>query len=147
MPTIDENIFIDRPPQEVFDYVSDPVNLPVWDSSVVHAEQVDSGSVGPGSRLKGTTKILGRRFDWTAEIIDFEPPRRYSSRSVEGDLKFTVTLTADPEGNGTRFTQRIDADSGLGGVFGKIADPLVVKAQSRTVRANLGTLAEILTEH
>ena len=147
MPTIDESIFIDRPPQEVFDYVSEPVNLPVWDSSIVHAERLDSGPVGVGSRLKGTSKILGRRFDWTAEVIDFEPPRRYSSRSVEGDLQFTVTLSAESEGNGTRFVQRIDAESGLGGVFGKIADPLVEKAQARTTRANLETLSEILTEH
>jgi hypothetical protein len=35
----------------------------------------------------------------------------------------------------------------LGGIFGKIADPLVQKAQSRTTKANMETLVEILTEH
>jgi carbon monoxide dehydrogenase subunit G len=64
-----------------------------------------------------------------------------------GDLTFTVTVMTEPEGDGTRFTNRIDADSGLGGIFGKIADPLVQKAQSRTTKANMETLVEILTEH
>jgi uncharacterized membrane protein len=147
MPTIEENAFIDRPPQEVFDYVAEPANLPVWDSSIVHAERLDNGPMGVGSRMKGTSKILGRRFDWTTEVVEFEPPRRSSMRSVDGDLKFTVTFTTEPEGSGTRITQRVDADSGLGGVFGKIADPLVQKAQARTTRANLETLGEVLTEH
>jgi hypothetical protein len=34
----------------------------------------------------------------------------------------------------------------LGGVFGRLADPLVEKVQRRTVRANLDTLAELLTQ-
>lgn len=147
MPTIEENAFIDRPPQEVFDYVAEPANLPVWDSSIVHAERLDNGPMAVGSRMKGTSKILGRRFDWTTEVVEFEPPRRSSMRSVDGDLIFTVTFTTEPEGSGTRITQRVDADSGLGGVFGKIADPLVQKAQARTTRANLETLGEVLTEH
>lgn len=90
---------------------------------------------------------MGRRFDWTVEVVEFDPPRRMVSRSVEGKLNFTVRFTLEPAGGGTRVTQRIDADSGLGGIFGKIADPLVERAQGRTVRANLETLAEWLVEH
>jgi plasmid stabilization system protein ParE len=62
-------------------------------------------------------------------------------------MNFTITNALEPEGDGTRRTFRIDADSGLGGIFGKLADPLVEKAQARTVRANLETLAELLAEH
>jgi hypothetical protein len=32
-------------------------------------------------------------------------------------------------------------------VFGKLADPFVQKAHTRTVRANLETLADLLAEH
>lgn len=31
--------------------------------------------------------------------------------------------------------------------FGRLADPFIEKAQSRTVRANLETLAELLVDH
>jgi carbon monoxide dehydrogenase subunit G len=147
MPVVEESVFIARPPQEVFDFLVRSENIPVWDSSVVKAEQITEGPPGPGTRGKGTSKIMGRHFDWVVETTDFDPPKRTVVRSVEGKFDFTVTNTLEPVGDGTRLTFRIDADSGLGGIFGKLADPLVVKAQGRTVRANLETLAELLAEH
>ncbi|MEW1810332.1 SRPBCC family protein [Pseudarthrobacter phenanthrenivorans] len=147
MPVVEESAVIARPPQEVFDFLSKFDNTAAYDSSVTASEQVGDGPVGMGTRGRGTSKILGRRFDWTVEVVEFDPPRRMVSRSVEGKLNFTVTFTLEPADGGTRVTQRIDADSGLGGIFGKMADPLVERAQGRTVRANLETLAEWLAEH
>jgi Polyketide cyclase / dehydrase and lipid transport len=74
-----------------------------------------------------------------------EHPTRMKSRAVEGKLRFEVTNTFEAQNGGTHFTYRVEADPGLGGVFGRLADPLVEKAQRRTVRANLETLAELLT--
>jgi uncharacterized membrane protein len=146
MPVVEESVVIARPPEEVFDYLSKAENLPVWDSSIVEAEQVGDDPVGVGSRWRGTSKILGRRFEWTTEMTEFDRPRRSSSRSVEGKLQFTVTLQLEPVDDGTRFTYRVDAASGLGGVFGRLADPIVERAQARTVRANLETLSELLRQ-
>ena len=146
MPTVEESVLIPRPPQEVFDYVSAAENLPVWDSSILKAQQADSGPLRVGTRWRGVSKVLGRRFKWTTELVEFEPPTRTVSRSVEGKLSFTVTNTFQPEAGGTRFTYKVDAESGLGGVFGRVGDPIVEKAQRRTVRANLDTLAELLAD-
>lgn len=147
MPVIEESVYISRPPQEVFNFLSKFENIPVWDSSVVHAETIGGGPEQLGTRAHGTSKIVGKKFDWTAEIIEFRPPSSLVSRSVDGQLKFTITNSFQPEGDGTRLTYRIDAASGLGGVFGKLADRFVEKAQARTVRANLETLADLLAEH
>ncbi len=147
MPVVEESVVIARPPQEVFDFLSKFENIAVYDSSVTASEQIGDGPLGVGTRGRGTSKIMGRQFDWTVEITEFDPPRRMVSRSVEGKLDFTVTLTLEPADGGTRLTQRINAESGLGGVFGKLADSLVERAQGRTVRANLETLAEWLVEH
>jgi len=46
---------------------------------------------------------------------------------------------------GTQYTYRAEAESGLGGIFGRLGDPIVQRAQARTIRANLETLAEMLT--
>jgi carbon monoxide dehydrogenase subunit G len=147
MPVVEESVVIARPPQEVFDFLAKFENTAVFDSSVTSSEQVSDGPVGLGSRGRGTSKVMGRTFDWTTEIVEFDRPRRLVSRSVEGKLDFTVSLTMEPSDGGTRLTQRIEAASGLGGIFGKLADPLVERAQGRTVRANLETLAELLEEH
>ena len=147
MAVIEESVYIARPGQEVFDFLTKTSNIPVWDSSVVQAEQMGDGPVEVGTRFKGTSKIMGRRFDWVTENTHFEPPTKTVIRSVEGKLDFTISYTLEPQGDGTQLTYRIDAASGLGGVFGKLADPFVQKAHTRTVRANLETLADLLAEH
>jgi uncharacterized membrane protein len=147
MPVVEESVVISRPPEEVFDYLAQANNLPVWDSSIVQAEQVGAGPVGVATRWRGTSKILGRRFEWTTELTEFDRPRHSLSRSVEGKLQFTVTILLEPADGGTRFTYRVDAASGLGGIFGRLADPFVERAQARTVRANLETLAELLAKN
>ena len=79
MPVIEGSVFIDRPPEEVFEFLIRTENIPVWDSSVIQAEQVGDGPFGPGTRSKGTSKILGRQFDWVTENVHFDPPRHSSS--------------------------------------------------------------------
>ncbi|HEV7567056.1 MAG TPA: SRPBCC family protein [Microbacteriaceae bacterium] len=147
MPVIEESVLVHRPPQEVFDYVTKTENIPIWESSVITADQVGTEPMGLGVRSKGTSKIMGRHFDWITEVVEYDRPRRFANRSVEGTLEFTVTLALEPAGDGTRLTYRIDAASGLGGIFGRLADPFVERAQARTVRANLDTLAELLAEN
>lgn len=147
MPVIEESVFIARPPQDVFDFLIKTENIPVWDSSIVQAEQIGDGPVGVGTRSRGTSKIMGRHFDWVTENTHFDPPKKAAIKSVEGKFDFTITYSLEPERDGTRLTYQIDADSGLGGVFGKLADPFVQKAHTRTVRANLETLADLLAEH
>jgi len=147
MPVIEESVFIARTPQEVFDFLIKSENIPVWDSSIMQAEQIGDGPVGVGTRTRGTSKVMGRRFDWVTENTHFDPPNKTVIKSVEGNFDFTITDIYEAEGDGTRLTHRIDAASGLGGVFGKLAEPLVQKAHTRTVRANLETLADLLAEH
>lgn len=147
MAVVEESTFVHRAPREVFDFLARPANLPVWDNSIVDAAQDGDGPLGVGTRVRGTSKILGRRFDWVTEYTEYDPPRRLVSRSIEGSLHFTVTNTLEREGDGTRLTWRVEATPGLGGVFGRLADPLVEKAHARTVRGNLETLTEVLTEH
>ena len=146
MPVVEERVFIARPPQDIFDYIIETENIPVWDVSIIKAEQVGTGPVGLGTRARGTSKIMGRRFDWTTETTDFEPPKRIINTSVEGQIHFTVTTVLEAAPGGTMLIYRIDAESGLGGVFGRLADPFIEKAQARTVRANLETLAELLVQ-
>jgi uncharacterized membrane protein len=146
MPVVEESVLIAQPPEVVFDFLIRVENLPVWDASVLEAEQVGPEPVAVGSRFHGSAKFLGRRFEWTTELVECDPPRRASFRSVEGKLKFTATNILDAVDEGTRLTCRFEAESGFGGIFGRLADPIVTRAQSRSVRADLETLAEVLAE-
>ncbi len=146
MPVVEESVVIARSPHEVFSYIVKAENLPIWDSMTIEAEKVGSGEPGLGTRTKGVSKLLGKRLDWTSEVTAFEPDVLVAYSTVGGRLKFTATNKLAPTGEGTRFTYRVEAESGLAGVFGKMSDPLVTSALARTVRANLGSLAELLEQ-
>lgn len=147
MPTTDESIVIPVSPEKVFDYIADPANLPSFQATILRAEQDGDGPLRVGSRIHGTSKILGRTFDWTMEVTEHNRPTKSALKSVEGKISFSGAYTLSPEGEGTRLNYRLDADPGLGGVFGRLADPLVNRAYSRQIRADLETLSQILTEH
>ena len=81
MAVIEESVYIARPQQEVFDFLAKSENIPIWDSSVIRAEQIGDGPVNVGTQSKGTSKIMGRHFDWVTETTLFEPPNRDGDRS------------------------------------------------------------------
>jgi uncharacterized membrane protein len=146
MPVVEESVLIPCGAEELFSYLVTAENLPLWDSSVIECRLVGAGPVSVGTRYRGASKIMGRRFDWTTEVIDFEPGVRTTSRSVEGALTFTVSSRLTPAPGGTRLVYRIEAESGLGGAFGRVMDPIVQKAQAKVVRSNLDSLATLIKQ-
>jgi uncharacterized membrane protein len=146
MPVIDETAVIARPAAEVFDFLALAEYLPRWDSSVLECVQVGSGAVTVGTRYRGASRIVGRRIEWTTEVTEFVPGVRIASQSVEGPLTFAVLyeLSASPAGTTLRY--RLGAESGLGGAFGRALEPIVERAQTKVVRANLDKLASLLEQ-
>jgi uncharacterized protein YndB with AHSA1/START domain len=143
MPHIEASTVIARPVEDVFAYLIDPGKLPVWDSSIVSAESTGD-PMTVGNQTHGVSKVLGHRFEWTTELTEISMPRRAVYASIAGPMQFTVTNTFESVPEGTKYTYAVDAESGLGGVFGKLADPVIAKAQTHTIRANLATLTDLL---
>ena len=146
MPVIDETVVIGRPVAEVFDFLMQAENLPRWDSSMLECVQVGRGAVTVGTRYRGASRILGRRIEWTTEVTEFVPDMRAASQSVDGPLTFTVTYEVSAAPAGTTLRYHLAAESGLGGAFGRAMEPIVQRAQTKVVRANLDTLASLLEQ-
>ena len=146
MPVIDETVVIARPPGEVFDFLTQAENLPRWDSSMLECAQVGVGAVAVGTRYRGASKILGRRIEWITEVVELVPGVRAVSRSVAGPLTFTVSYEVSASPAGTTLRYRLAAESGLDGAFGRAMEPIVQRAQTKVVQANLGTLARLLEQ-
>jgi len=108
--------------------------------------QIGSEAVTVGTRYRGASKILGRRIDWTTEVVEFVPGVRAASRSVEGPLTFTVSYEVSAAPAGTTLRYRLAAESGLGGAFGHAMEPIIQRAQAKVVRANLDKLASLLEQ-
>lgn len=146
MPLVEESVVIARSPQEVFEFLAKFENLSVYDAFVSVSGQVGDGPPALGTRGRGTTRFMGQQSDWTVEYTEFEPPRRMVSRSVEGDRDITATFTLEPVNGGTRVTERLETGA-MGGLLGRLPDPLVNRLLSRSLRRNLKTLSRVLAEH
>jgi len=135
MLTVEESIVIDRPRSEVFDFFSDPANVPVYSSNVVEYEVISGGPREVGRKARLSVRVVGVHLDFTDELVELVENERGKLVSKEGKIPYSITLTYADEGSGTRVTWLQESET-LGGVF-KLADGLVMKMYSRDVRANL----------
>ena len=109
---------INRPIQEVWSYLDNEANDPVWRRP--YAKQVTRVGTGPskqGTRFQG---IL-RNGPYLSDVTHYEPPVCMSWKFVSypaGPLKEREgTYLLSPEGQGTRMTLKVTADTfGLLGI-------------------------------
>lgn len=145
MPIVEESIHINREPKEVFDYASDYTNLAVIDGAQTEdVQKLTDGPLQVGTQMKGVAKVLGRKIPWVTECVALDAPTKMRMESIEAPLAFSFDYLYEPEDGGTKATIRCEAESGMGGVFGKFGDGLVTRAYSKQMRANLETLKEIM---
>lgn len=125
MPHITESIIIRRPRQEVWDYVVDVRNTPRWNHMFLRQEVLGGGPVTSGATIRSITRMAGRRIDADAVVTGFEEPHR-STLAAERPLRVTGNYLLEDIGGQTLFIWHMDAEGGLGGVFGMLSDPVVV---------------------
>lgn len=129
MAAIVHSVEIDRGPDEVFAYVTDPARFTEWQSAVVSAHAEDSGPLQEGSRVVMTRQMGGREQTMTSEYTEYDAPRSYAFRVLDGPVRALGKGRFEPLGDGgrTRFTMVIDFE---GHGIGKLLVPLVVRRQA-----------------
>jgi uncharacterized protein YndB with AHSA1/START domain len=141
MARAEHSIVIERPPSDVFAYLSDPSKLPEWQASAMEARQETPEPMAAGTRVREVRKFLGKRMESVIEVTAHEPGRELSLKVVSGPLPFHVRQLLEPVEGGTRIDVVIEGEPG--GFF-KLAEPLVVRAVERELANNLATLKDVL---
>ena len=80
MPCIHGEIIIQRPAEEVFDFVADERNEPRPNPRMVSAEQLSTGPIGPGKRFRAEMNMRCRSVPMIIECTEYQRPRRLASR-------------------------------------------------------------------
>lgn len=129
---------IDRPPEEVFTFVTDPTNEPRWHTDVIEAKSLTTGVVHQGSRWRWLLSFMGRK-EQVMEVTRVEPNRFIELRGGEiMGLTPTITYRIEPEDAGTRFTRRIEMETrGVGKVFSPILNSERGAEHNHTLLTNL----------
>lgn len=142
MLTVEESIVFNKPRSEVWDFMTDPENVPVYSSNIVEYEKVSGENDEVGRVCRGAVKVAGRRLELTDKLVEVEKGRRGKLVSEDATIPYSLELIYDDEGEGTKLTWHQEMES-LKGVF-KFADPIVLRLYARDVRSNLEKAKTIL---
>ncbi|MET1012583.1 MAG: SRPBCC family protein [Actinomycetota bacterium] len=101
---------IARPAAEVFEFVSDVRNDPRWHTDILEAHLIGEEPIGQGSTFAVKFKPFMGQSEGTVTVAKYEPPRRLELRGQMGKMAPTLTLSVDPQGDGSRFTRRVEME-------------------------------------
>ncbi|MDQ3863348.1 MAG: SRPBCC family protein [Actinomycetota bacterium] len=110
MPPIVHSIEIDRPPDEVFSYITDPVRFAEWQYDVESVRIEGDRPPSVGSRFTTTRRIGRAERAMTQEVTEIDPPTSWSARGVAGPIRPSANITVEPLNGGTRSCAKIALD-------------------------------------
>jgi uncharacterized protein YndB with AHSA1/START domain len=137
---IEESIIIQRPIEDVFAFMSETANLPLWQTDVLEARHTPEGPVQVGTQLRLVRVMMGRKIEATAAISEYAPPTCYAYQSMTGYF-VTGVNTCEAARGGTKVTTKFDLQTG--GLF-PLAEPVVGRSIRRGVQSHLATLKDVL---
>ena len=141
MARVAGHIYIDRPPEVVFDCVADERNEPRYNPRMTTASLVSEPPIGQGSRFAATMKSRARTFTMTTEFTVYDRPTRLASVSTVGAMRTVGAVTFERQGTGTLMSWAWDVE--LRGIL-KVATPVVAWMGRRQERAIWTRLKAIL---
>lgn len=141
MEKIEESVEIERPVDQVFAYVINIKNLPIWEQTILEVEQTSPGQIGIGSTFQGITKVMGRRTAWTSKATEYELNKKYGETISSGSTQINLQWIFEPRGENTKFT--VVHDIKMGGLL-RIFAPMMTGSIRKQSRDNLNRLKHIL---
>ncbi len=142
MPHVVGEIVINRPVEQVFDFIADERNEPRFNPKMLTVEKVTPGPVGKGTRFRTRVKTRQQTAEMSVEFTAYDRPRRLTSVSKLSNMEIEGTLTFDPVPEGTRM--RWSWDLAPRGIL-RLATPvigLIGRREERTIWTSLKHLLE-----
>ncbi len=140
---MENTITIERPIEELFEYVSTPENDPRWVSVSIRNQRTSPGPMRVGMTTEEDVKIFGRASRDTWEVTEYEPPTVIAYRVTSGLLcGGVVSLRCEPVEGGTRLTHSVEYEPR--GIYYKTIAPLMPWASKRLLASMDRTLKDLL---
>ena len=98
---IEHSLLINRPVEEVFAYSSDPLKQTEWQDGLVRVKADSPMAIG--SVTTEVRKVMGRELETQMECVEFDPPKKFSSKSLSGPVEMTFTQSLQSLDEGTQI--------------------------------------------
>jgi uncharacterized protein YndB with AHSA1/START domain len=132
---------IDRRVEKVFAFVSDPLNLPRWNSAVQTVRKTSAGENGVASTYSMERALPSGRAVNELKVVASEPPREFAIRTTAGPTPFLYRYQFSADNDET--VVKVDAEVELPGAAAFLPQ-LARRLVKKGVDDNFATLKQIL---
>ena len=132
---------INRPVEEVWNYLAEPANATSWMTGVIEAGPISEGPIGVGTKFRKVQRFLGWRTEMIYEAVEYEPNRTLTYKTVYGPLSYRGSITVESVETGTTLVYAGRGE--LAGLF-KLAEPIFGRIAARQFRNDFNTLRKLL---
>jgi hypothetical protein len=143
MLRIDLTIRINRPIEEVFTFISDEAHTSNLASAVIDQKLLTPGPVRVGTTFMQHLKMLGKRFEATMEVIEYEPYRNFGYKTTSSPVPFKVYYDLTPMDRHTHLVFAFESEPGT--YFG-IPETVLAKMVRRQLLGDLENMKDYLEE-
>ena len=132
------------PIEYVFDYITEPDNMPAWNCNLVVIKNQSEGPVAAGTSWIQVFKLGVITTELPCRVLEYEPPFRIVCETMlPRGVRLLLSLELEPQGDGTKVTYIADYEP-PSSLPGKIAARLVESRVRRDTERNVDNLKAIL---
>jgi uncharacterized membrane protein len=138
-------IEINRPRDAVAAFAADPDNATAWYKNIESIQWDTPPPVAVGSKLRFRARFLGRTLEYTYEVTENEPGRRFVMATAQGPFPMQTTYSWEDASDGT--TRMALRNRGEPSGFAAVTAPLMSRAIRKANEADLRRLKALLEGH
>ena len=135
------SVEIARPAAEVFAYLAEPGNNPLWQKGMKHCEWITDGPIAVGSQYRQEASFLGRAVVSVFEVVDYADGASITFETIESTFPIKVRRWVEARGDEACL---VSAVIGGGPKVPRFVEGLVGKLAQRSVTRDYETLAVTL---
>lgn len=134
-------ILIDRPPETVFTWITEPEKLEAWIGGLVDTEPLTEGGLTVGARSREHIEMDGRKFTMETVITSLEPNRSLGVNVSGPDILVHALYELTPVNGATRLrytSKTIFQEFGI-----SLLEPIVTPAIQKKLEEDFETLRSL----
>ena len=144
MLKVEHSIVINKPVEQVWNFLTEFRNTPKWDIGVLETKQISEGPAGLGTTFQNIGPFLGRNAVREYKVTEYEPNKKVAVKLITQE-KFIrqaeVSYTFNPAKNGTKLTfMGMIEFSG----FFKLIQPILLQRAKRDGQGDLFNLKRLI---
>jgi uncharacterized membrane protein len=138
-----QSIVINMPVEEIFAYMSELENLVDWSNPIIAIRKLSPGDIHVGTTVRSTIRFLGRWWNMTFEVVECEPGRSLTIKSIAGVAPCLFCYQFEPLENGKTMVSQEAMIQLTGNLYG-MEEPVLARVVNRQMEHDLLTLKDML---